>query len=59
MFTPVEISQLQMLVLLTLDLLGTFVFAISGAAAGVRVRLDLFGVMVLSVAAATAGGITQ
>jgi uncharacterized membrane protein YeiH len=59
MFTPAEISQLQMLVLLTPDLLGTFVFAISGAAAGVRVRLDLFGVMVLSVAAATAGGITQ
>ncbi len=45
--------------LLTLDLAGTFVFAISGATVGVRHRLDLFGVLVLSIAAATAGGITR
>lgn len=45
--------------LVTLDLAGTFVFAISGAAVGVRQRLDIFGVLVLSVAAATAGGITR
>ena len=43
--------------LLVLDLAGTFVFAISGAMAGVRFRLDLFGVMVVSLVAATAGGI--
>lgn len=42
-----------------LDLLGTFVFALSGAAAGVRRRLDFFGVMVLSFAAGNAGGITR
>ncbi len=42
-----------------LDFGGTFVFAISGAAAGVRRRLDLFGVLVLSFAAATAGGIAE
>jgi uncharacterized membrane protein YeiH len=42
-----------------LDLLGTFVFAFSGASAGVRHRLDLFGVLVLSFAAATAGGIMR
>ncbi len=42
-----------------LDFCGTFVFAISGAAAGVRRRLDLFGVLVLSFAAATAGGIAE
>jgi uncharacterized membrane protein YeiH len=42
-----------------LDLIGTFVFALSGAMAGVRRRLDLFGVLVLSFAAATAGGITR
>lgn len=42
-----------------LDLVGTFVFAISGAAAGVKHRLDLFGVLVLSIVAATAGGITR
>ena len=42
-----------------LDLIGTFVFALSGAAQGVKHRLDLFGVMVLSVAAATAGGLVR
>jgi uncharacterized membrane protein YeiH len=45
--------------LVTLDLSGTFVFAISGALVGVRHRLDLFGVLVLAFAAATAGGITR
>lgn len=42
-----------------LDLIGTFVFAVSGAAEGVKHRLDLFGVLVLSFAAATAGGIVR
>jgi uncharacterized membrane protein YeiH len=41
------------------DLLGTFVFAISGGIAGAKHRLDLFGVLVLSFAAATFGGITR
>ena len=45
--------------LLVLDLCGTFVFALSGAMAGVKHRLDLFGVLVLSFAAATAGGIIR
>src|SRR3984893_16559560 len=45
--------------LLGLDLLGTFVFALSGAMAGVKHRLDLFGVLVLSNAAGNAGGITR
>jgi uncharacterized membrane protein YeiH len=45
--------------LLVLDLLGTFVFALSGAAAGVKHRLDLFGVLVLSYAAGNAGGIAR
>ena len=44
---------------LTLDLLGTFVFALSGAVAGVRRRLDLFGVLVLSFVAANSGGIVR
>jgi uncharacterized membrane protein YeiH len=43
----------------TLDLAGTFAFAISGATVGVRKRLDLFGVLALSFAAATAGGISR
>jgi uncharacterized membrane protein YeiH len=45
--------------LLVLDLAGTFVFALSGAAAGARARLDVFGVLVLSFAAATSGGIMR
>ena len=45
--------------LLVLDLIGTFVFALSGATAGVQHRLDLFGVLVLSYAAGNAGGITR
>jgi uncharacterized membrane protein YeiH len=45
--------------LLVLDLVGTFVFALSGAAAGVKHRLDLFGVLVLSYAAGNTGGIAR
>jgi uncharacterized membrane protein YeiH len=45
--------------LLVLDLVGTFVFALSGAMAGVKNRLDLFGVLVLSFAAGNAGGIAR
>ena len=44
---------------LVLDLVGTFVFAVSGAAKGVASRLDLFGVLVLSFAAARAGSIAR
>jgi uncharacterized membrane protein YeiH len=44
---------------LALDLAGTFVFALSGAMAGVKHRLDLFGVLVLAFAAANTGGITR
>lgn len=46
-------------ILVALDLIGTFVFAISGATVGVRHRLDLFGVLVLSFAAAVSGGIVR
>src|SRR3954469_13549863 len=42
-----------------LDLVGTFVFALSGAVSGVKHRIDLFGVLVLSFVAATAGGIVR
>jgi hypothetical protein len=45
--------------LLVLDLLGTFVFAISGARVGVTRRLDLFGVLFLSFVAGNFGGITR
>src|SRR5436305_14616515 len=42
-----------------LDLGGTFVFALSGAVAGVKHRLDIFGVLVLSFVAANSGGIAR
>jgi uncharacterized membrane protein YeiH len=45
--------------LLVLDLAGTAVFAISGAAAGVKYRLDIFGVCVLAFVAGNAGGVTR
>jgi uncharacterized membrane protein YeiH len=48
-----------MSLLLVLDLVGTFVFAISGASAGVTRRLDLFGILVLSFVAGNFGGITR
>ena len=48
-----------MSLLLVLDLVGTFVFAISGATAGVTRRLDLFGILVLSFVAGNFGGITR
>lgn len=46
-------------VLLVIDLIGVFVFALSGATAAVRQRLDFFGVLVLSFATASAGGILR
>ena len=47
------------MLMIMLDLGGTFVFAISGAAAAIKHRLDIFGVLVLSFAAGNAGGITR
>ncbi len=38
------------------DLLGTFVFAISGALVGVRKKMDMFGVVVLGAVTASGGG---
>jgi uncharacterized membrane protein YeiH len=48
-----------MSLLLVLDLVGTFVFAISGATAGLRRRVVLFGTLVLSFVAGNVGGITR
>ncbi|HEY6987005.1 MAG TPA: trimeric intracellular cation channel family protein [Bryobacteraceae bacterium] len=45
--------------LVAFDLGGTFVFALSGATAGVKHNLDLFGVLVLSFAAGNSGGIAR
>ena len=48
-------AQLQLI----LDLVGVFVFALSGGLVAVRKRLDLFGVLVLSGAAALGGGVMR
>ena len=42
-----------------LDLIGTFVFGLSGAVAAAKRGLDVFGILVLSVVAATTGGIIR
>ncbi len=47
------------LLLLGFDLLGTFVFALSGGVLAVRHRLDLFGVLVLACVTAVTGGIVR
>jgi uncharacterized membrane protein YeiH len=45
--------------LLVLDLLGVFVFALSGAVLALEKRLDLFGVLVLSAVTALGGGLLR
>jgi uncharacterized membrane protein YeiH len=46
-------------VLLTLDLVGIFVFAISGGLVAVRNQLDIVGVVVLATATGLGGGIIR
>src|SRR5947209_11158268 len=45
--------------LLVLNLIGTFVFGLSGGMAGVRAQLDLFGAVVLAIVVGLAGGIIR
>jgi uncharacterized membrane protein YeiH len=45
--------------ILWLNLVGTFVFGLSGALAGVRARLDVLGVVVLSAVVGLAGGVIR
>ncbi|MCU4159685.1 trimeric intracellular cation channel family protein [Acidiphilium sp. AL] len=42
-----------------LNLIGTFVFALSGAVLGARREMDLFGVLVLAFVTAVSGGIMR
>lgn len=49
----------QDVLLLAVDLVGTFVFAVEGAMAAIAAGLDLFGLMVLSFATALGGGIIR
>jgi uncharacterized membrane protein YeiH len=45
--------------ILVLNLMGTFVFGLSGGMAGVRAQLDLFGAVVLAAVVGLAGGIIR
>jgi uncharacterized membrane protein YeiH len=45
--------------LLWLNLIGTFVFGLSGGLAAVRAGMDVFGIVVLSAVVGLAGGITR
>ena len=47
------------LLVMALDLIGTFVFAISGAMLGIRQGMDLFGILVLAFVTAVFGGILR
>jgi uncharacterized membrane protein YeiH len=44
---------------LSLDLIGVFVFALSGGLAAVRARLDVFGVVVVASVTALGGGVLR
>lgn len=54
-----DVSRNAEMLLTVFNYLGIFVFAISGAAAGLRKRADLFGIAVLAFAAACCGGILR
>src|SRR6476659_8082405 len=45
--------------ILALNLVGTFIFGLSGGLAAVRAKLDLFGIVVLAGVVGLAGGITR
>jgi len=45
--------------ILALNLMGTFIFGLSGGLAAVRAKLDLFGIVVLAGVVGLAGGITR
>lgn len=47
------------MVLTALDLIGVFVFALSGGVVAVEKRLDAFGVVFLAFVAATSGGVAR
>ena len=56
MASPSLLPGFDLTLLLVLNLVGTFVFGLSGGMAGVRKQLDLFGAVVLAVVVGIAGG---
>ena len=57
--TPTLLRTVDPTAILVLDLVGTFVFGLSGALAGIRARLDGFGVLVMAVVVGLAGGVIR
>jgi uncharacterized membrane protein YeiH len=57
--TPTLLRTFDPTAILVLDLVGTFVFGLSGALAGIRARLDAFGVIVMAVVVGLAGGVIR
>jgi uncharacterized membrane protein YeiH len=56
MASPPLLRGFDPTLLLVLNLVGTFVFGLSGGLTGVRAKLDLFGAVVLAVVVGIAGG---
>lgn len=56
---PTVLHGFDPTLLLVLNLIGTFVFGLSGGLAGVQARLDIFGVVVLALVVGLAGGIIR
>ncbi len=52
--------DLQTLIVLIIELIGTIAFSISGGAmVGIRRKMDIFGVLVLGVVTAVGGGMMR
>ena len=59
LLTGLPLVELPLDALVVLDLLGVFVFALSGAALAVSRRFDAFGVLFLASVAALGGGVAR
>lgn len=54
---PIQFHSANLL--LAIDLIGTFVFAVEGASAAIQGNLDILGIMVLAFSTALGGGIIR
>ena len=53
------ISSKMGFVFLAIDLIGTFIFAMSGAAVGIRRHFDIFGIFALAAVTGVGGGVIR
>ncbi len=51
--------EIQDIIILTMELLGTVAFSASGAVLGAERRMDLFGICVLGVVTSVGGGMIR